>query len=379
MITMAVAGPSAFWFLTRGTGAISLVLLTLSLALGVINVRRTRIARVPRFVLDAIHRNASLLAVTFLVVHVTTALLDGFAPITLLDVVVPFGSAYRPVWLGLGAVAFDLMIAITVTSLLRRRFGHSAWRATHWLAYASWPVALLHGLGTGTDTRTHWMLVLAGGCVVVMIAAVLVRVVAGWPDHLAVRVSALGASVMVPIGLTAWLPTGPLAHGWAGRAGTPTSVLAAAHAVGGPNPTPVVEASASGPAGSSPEHREASGSFRASVSGTLRQAEVAAGQALVDISVTAPGQRLGVLHVRIEGRPLAGGGVELGSSRVTLGPSSNPDQYDGRVTALAGSTIEARVSDSRGSGLVLLARLQLQPGGGAVNGTLIATSQGAAQ
>ena len=162
-MVLAVSSPSPLWFITRGTGAISLVLLTLTVALGIANVRRTRIGETPRFVLDSVHRSASLLAVSFVAVHILTTLLDGFAPITLLDVVVPFGSTYRPLWLGLGAVAFDLLIAIVITSLLRRRLGYRAWRTTHWLAYASWPVALVHGLGTGSDTRTHWMLVAGRG------------------------------------------------------------------------------------------------------------------------------------------------------------------------------------------------------------------------
>jgi methionine sulfoxide reductase heme-binding subunit len=221
---IAAATPSAFWFLTRGTGAVTLVLLTITVALGVANVRRTQFAHLPRFVTDALHRNASLLAVSFLFVHVATALLDGFAPITLLDVVIPFGSAYRPVWLGFGAVALDLLIALTITSLLRRRIGYRGWRAAHWLAYASWPVALLHGLGTGTDTKTHWMLLLCAGCVGIMGVAVLARVSSGWPRHLGVRVSALAAAGLTPLGLAVWLPAGPLArdcalHEHAGRRG----------------------------------------------------------------------------------------------------------------------------------------------------------------
>ena len=134
MTALATAGPSAFWYLTRGTGTISLILLTLGVALGVANVRRLHTVDVPRFVVDAVHRNASLLAVAFVIVHVATSLLDGYAPISLLDVIVPFNSAYRPLWLGFGAVAFDLLIAVAVTSMLRRRLGLRAWRATHWAA-----------------------------------------------------------------------------------------------------------------------------------------------------------------------------------------------------------------------------------------------------
>jgi methionine sulfoxide reductase heme-binding subunit len=166
---------TAYWFLTRGSGVVTLILLTLSVALGVANVRRVQSSRVPRFVLSAIHRNASLLAIVFLAVHIVTVLLDGYEPIRLVDVVLPFSAGYRPFWVGLGAIAFDLLIAVAVTSMLRRHIGYRAWRATHWLAYACWPVALLHGLGTGSDAGTIWMRAVTGLCVAIVIAAALTR------------------------------------------------------------------------------------------------------------------------------------------------------------------------------------------------------------
>jgi methionine sulfoxide reductase heme-binding subunit len=221
----ATAGPSAYWYLTRGTGVIALILLTVSIAIGVADVRRMRTATVPRFVIDAVHRNASLLAVVFLFVHIVTSLLDSFAPIKLIDAIVPFGSAYRPLWLGLGAIAFDLMIAVALTSVLRRRLGYGVWRTTHWLAYASWPIAVIHGLGTGSDTTTSWMLVITGVSVIVVIVAVIARVTDGWPAHAGARMTALTALALMLVGLVVWLPSGPLAPGWAKRAGTPRSLL----------------------------------------------------------------------------------------------------------------------------------------------------------
>jgi sulfoxide reductase heme-binding subunit YedZ len=139
------------------------------------DVRRAQTEHVPRFVFDAVHRNASLLAIAFLFVHIGTSLLDGFAPIRLIDVAIPFGSAYRPLRLGFGAVAFDWLIAVALTSVFRRRLGYRGWRATHWLAYASWPVAVLHGLGAGSDTKTIWMLGLTGACVIAVVVAVFAR------------------------------------------------------------------------------------------------------------------------------------------------------------------------------------------------------------
>jgi sulfoxide reductase heme-binding subunit YedZ len=177
-------GPSTYWYLTRGSGVVSLILLTITVALGVADVRRYSSQRWPRFVIDSLHRSTSLLAVVFLAVHILTTVLDSFTSISLLDAVVPFGSSYRPFWLGLGAVACDLLIALILTSLLRRRLGHRAWRATHWFAYACWPIALAHGLGTGSDTKFTWMLAIDGVCVAAVAGAVLARVMPRSPTVL---------------------------------------------------------------------------------------------------------------------------------------------------------------------------------------------------
>src|SRR4051794_14875550 len=116
------------WYFTRASGAASLVLLTLTLVLGVVDVGRWASPRFPRFITDRLHRTVSLLVVVFVAAHVLPAVLDSFAPVRLLDAVVPFGSAYRPLWLGLGAVALALLLALAVTSLLRDRLGMRTWR-----------------------------------------------------------------------------------------------------------------------------------------------------------------------------------------------------------------------------------------------------------
>jgi sulfoxide reductase heme-binding subunit YedZ len=221
----ASSGGSPYWYLTRSTGGVALLLLTFAIALGVVDVRRWSTPRWPRFLVDSLHRNVSLLAMVFLALHVLTSVLDSFAPISLLDVFVPFAGSYRPLWLGLGAVAFDLLIAVTLTSMLRQRVGHASWRAIHWLTYASWPVALLHGLGTGSDGASTWLLVLSTFCAAVVLAAVLVRVAAGWPEHLARRGAALGGAGVFSLFLLVWLPAGPLGSEWARRSGTPRSLL----------------------------------------------------------------------------------------------------------------------------------------------------------
>ena len=161
----------ALWYLGRGSGLVSLVLLTVVVVLG-IGARSGRTAfGLPRFAVNLLHRNAALLAVVFLIVHVVSLLFDPYAQLRLADLVLPFAGAYRPFWLGLGTLGLDLILALVATSLLRRRLGVRAWRAVHWLAYLCWPVALLHGLGTGTDAGTWWLRAVAGVCVAAVLAA----------------------------------------------------------------------------------------------------------------------------------------------------------------------------------------------------------------
>ncbi|HEY2259909.1 MAG TPA: ferric reductase-like transmembrane domain-containing protein [Solirubrobacteraceae bacterium] len=218
-------GPSVYWYVTRASGTVALILLTLSVVVGVAAVGRAHSPQWPRFVVDGVHRTSSLLAVVFLVVHIVTSVLDGFAPIGWLDSVIPFTGAYRPLWLGLGAVSFDLLLAVLITSLVRARLGYSGWRAVHWLAYAAWPVALIHGYGTGSDVHQAWMLVISMACTAAVLASVIARAMIGWPGHRRLRLGAVGAVALFALGLVAWLPGGPLGKHWARRAGTPKSLL----------------------------------------------------------------------------------------------------------------------------------------------------------
>jgi len=170
----------ALWYLARGAGLISLVLLTIVVALG-IGARSGRTAfGLPRFAVNLLHRNAALFAVVLLAIHVLTLLADPYAQLRVVDLVLPFAGTYRPFWLGLGTLAFDLVLALVATSLLRRRMGAPAWRAVHWLAYACWPTALLHGWETGTDGGTWWLRGVSVLCALVVAAAVCWRLAPGF-------------------------------------------------------------------------------------------------------------------------------------------------------------------------------------------------------
>lgn len=163
----------SLWFASRATGLVAVTLLTLTLVLGILGAGRYTGDRWPRFTLAALHRNVSLMMVLFLVVHVSTAIVDPYAGIGWLDAVLPFTSVYHPVWLGLGSVALDLMVAVLLTSALRLRLSHRVWRAVHWAGYACWPIGLVHGWGIGgRDSRQYWVLSLEVTCAVAVAVAV---------------------------------------------------------------------------------------------------------------------------------------------------------------------------------------------------------------
>src|SRR5580693_8910170 len=222
---LVVTSSTPLWYTTRATGLVALVLLTVSMACGLLSSVGYQRPGLPRFVTLGLHRNASLLALAFTAAHVFTAVIDGFVSIPLQDAFIPFVGSYRPLWLSLGTIAFDLMLALTLTSLLRSRMSYRSWRAVHWGSYACWPVALLHGLGTGTDTPVRWVLALTLLCVAVVTALLAWRLTVGWPAHSGARVAGAVALVIALIAGGAWLVGGPLKPGWASRSGTPPTVL----------------------------------------------------------------------------------------------------------------------------------------------------------
>jgi methionine sulfoxide reductase heme-binding subunit len=169
----------AAWYAARGTGLMALVLLTVVVMVGVVTRSGRPLPGLPRFAIVAVHRNAGLCAAVLLLIHVITLLFDPYAQLRLLDTVVPFTSAYRSLWVGLGTVALDLILAVIVTSMLRHRIGARPWRAVHWLSYAAWPAAVLHGLKAGSDAGQTWFLAATLLCVAAVAGAI------GWrlSDH----------------------------------------------------------------------------------------------------------------------------------------------------------------------------------------------------
>lgn len=175
MLLSAVATSKTDWYFMRGSGLVAFILLTLTVVLGVAGAKSWRSRHVPTAVTAGVHRTVALLAVVFVGLHVTTAVLDSWIGLSVVDVIVPFASHYQPLWIGLGALSLDALAAVVVTSLLRARLGYRAWRLVHWLTWLSWPVAYLHTIGSGTDSTHGWGLAVTTTCAVAFVAAALWR------------------------------------------------------------------------------------------------------------------------------------------------------------------------------------------------------------
>jgi predicted ferric reductase len=196
---MLATSSTTLWYSTRATGIVALVLLTATMVLGILTAGRVRTRSWPAFAQADLHKRVSILAMVFLAIHVLTAILDTYVHLGWASIVVPFSSSYQPFWTGLGAVAVDLMIAVAVSSALRQRISARTWRGIHWVAYGSWPVAMAHSLGEGTDAAKLWMDALAAVCTLAVGGALAWRVA----DHrrardLAARVGASTRAVHDP-------------------------------------------------------------------------------------------------------------------------------------------------------------------------------------
>lgn len=166
---------SLLWYTVRAAGAVSLILLTAVLCLGIVSALRWTSPAWPRFLTSGLHRNLALLALVVLALHIVIAVVDPYTALGWRAAVIPFAVGYRRFWLGLGSVALYLILALVVTSLLRTVIGLRLWRFVHWAAYACWPVAMVHGMGTGTDLRLTWMVIVDVVCAAAVFAAVGLR------------------------------------------------------------------------------------------------------------------------------------------------------------------------------------------------------------
>jgi sulfoxide reductase heme-binding subunit YedZ len=343
-MTLAAGNGTALWYLTRASGVVSLLLLTAGLVLGILGTVRWRSERWPRFAVVSIHRNLTLFAIAFVALHVITTIADGYAPVGFKDAVIPFVSKYRPLWLGFGALAFDLLLAIVVTSLLRARIGYRAWRAVHWLAYASWPLALLHGLGNGSDARFGWLVIVTTLCAGAVVAALALRLLRS-PGPIPLRAGAGAVAVVLAVLAVVWYQGGPGQRGWAARAGTPAYILRR-HA------TSLVGQRAVNVSTRLPK------SFDGQLTGRFAHSSDNVGDVGIAFGAAVRGRVPAVLRLTLWGTAAGEEGVAMSDSSVTFSPVSS-GSYTGKIVALEGNQLAADLTNTSGARLHLTIVLNL--------------------
>jgi sulfoxide reductase heme-binding subunit YedZ len=343
------------------------VLLSATILIGVVASVGWTTERWPRFLSQDLHRNLSLLCLAFLGVHVATTVLDGYVPIGLLDVFVPFRSPYRPLYVGLGALGLDLLLAVLVTSALRHRIGYGSWRFVHWLAYLCWPIAVIHGLGSGTDSQLPVVLVVEAVCTAAVLGAFAWRMTTGRSlpsgGRAAAGVGALAATLVI----AGFAALGPLRPGWSHRSGTSSALLAQLAAKNGTAATvPTAPAGGAAPGPSAGGGTSPSVPFTSQVDGTSTTTSPdAQGNVKVTLAMHLQNAAATPLTVVLLGAQ-SGGGVSLSSGTVTLGSST------GTVTGLNGGTVVGTITSPAPETLTITLQVDQQTGG--LSGTVAGTA-----
>ncbi len=368
MLVGAASNGTALWYLTRATGLVALVLLTATVVLGVVASVGWTTERWPRFLSQTVHRNLSLFCVGFVAIHVITTVSDGYVPIGFADAFIPFRSPYRPIYVGLGALCFDLLWRCwsRVPSATGSASPHGA-SSTGWPTCAGpspcstrWAAAATRALGL--------VLALDVACAAAVFASVFWRLVTGRTFPEGRRAVAAVATVVVGLALLVFTALGPLRPGWSHRSGTSPALLAqlaqkySATASGSAAPATTATTPPAAGSGTAPTPP-----FTVGLTGTQSSSGPdSQGNEQVTLSMHLQNAASTPLTVVLSGTAAAGGGVAMSSGTVTLGSSH------GAVTSLSGGTLTATLSGATPIDLTLT--LQVDQNSGALSGTASATA-----
>jgi sulfoxide reductase heme-binding subunit YedZ len=334
---------SLTWVITRAAGYTSFALLTASVALGLLLSSQWRSLRWPRFATTELHRFVTLLTLVFIAIHVAVAVIDQFIRLSLIEVVVPFISHHRPVWSGIGIVTAYLAAAMWLSTLLQRRIGYQWWRRLHFATFAVYAGAVVHSIGSGSDTGSVW------SWAIYLASFTLVG------GLLALRLSRREQAAPEPAPAAAAPPAGsPPAAG--GGGGAPAAAGAAVD-----RGRPAAGAAA----------RAAEPGFTAQLDGRMHQGPDGTGGILVQLEAALWGGFDGSLELLVQGRvPPGGGRLQVTGNWLSLHTRTGTG-YRGRIGVFDGMRLRGHVSPDSGGGpqlAVAIALLTLRDG--AVNGTL---------
>ena len=188
------------WYAARAAGIAAYLILTVVITLGMTMAGRRPLKRWPRFALEDVHRFGGLLVGTFVAIHVVTIAFDAYLPFSLTAILVPFTARYRVLYTALGIVAAELLLALAITNRYRDRLPYAFWRRAHYLNLAVWTAATIHGLGSGTDRSTPWLLALFAASVALVLSAGVLRLRHGPKLAAGIAVAGVVAVVLAAAG-----------------------------------------------------------------------------------------------------------------------------------------------------------------------------------
>lgn len=170
---------TVLWVIGRSTGMVALLLLSASAAMGLALSMKASSPRFPRWLTTELHRYVTVLGVVVTAVHLVTLWLDSEAGISLLSLVVPFISDFSPLGIGLGVLAFEIMLIVWFTTRIRDRMGYRTWQIIHRAASAGWALMIVHGLIVGTDTGRWWAVAAYTLCAALVVGLLVPRMILG--------------------------------------------------------------------------------------------------------------------------------------------------------------------------------------------------------
>lgn len=330
------AWESVTWDVARAGGFTAYALLTLSVAVGLALTLRMQSPRWPRIINAELHNFLSLLALVFTVVHVLAVWVDPFTRFGWSEVFIPFASHYRPLWMALGIVALYLGLAIALSTWIRPLIGYAWWRRLHVLTLASYALVTVHGVATGSDTRTWWGLLIYAASITLVGALLAGRLLAPADPQARTHPVFAALTALALVAGVVWAAQGPLQAGWNETAndGQGSGARTALAAPAGSSRAPSSSTSGSGATSNAAAFASP---FTASLQGTLTQTGPDnAGVVTLHLDSTLSNGAQGVLTISMQGDASGGddGGVQITSTTVTLGTSSATALYRGQLTQL---------------------------------------------
>jgi hypothetical protein len=358
------------WDVARAGGFTAYILMMLSVAVGLALTMHWQSPKWPRLINSELHNFLALLGTVFISIHVLAVWIDPFTRFGWAEVFLPFVSHYRPLWMAFGIVALYLGIAVGISTWIRPLIGYKWWRKLHILTLFAWILVTIHSIGTGSDTRAWWGILIYGGSVLLIGSLLWMRL--SKPANAQSRAHPVLATMVLLIALfgTLWTMLGPLQPGWNAVAnngqgsGGPGTALAASGASGGSQSTPA-------PAGG--QSSQYAPPFFAQLQGTLTQSGPDSnGNVSLVVNTTLSQGASGALQITLQGQPGGDdGSLNVTATRVVLGPNTQTALYSGPITRLNAEN-EWRISAllTGPNGGTLNVRIVLQINGQQVNGTI---------